>query len=93
MKKINCIVADLLDWGKPYPTGAVAYSGNDVIASEYCETPEEFREFFSEISARIEPETTLQFRLDADDIPGIMNELLLIKAAFERTLEEKEVRP
>ena len=77
------VVANLADWSKPYPTGAIVYAEAVVLKSEYCDTPEEYKAFFEEMKEVITPETRLEIRIDADDLDEITKDLCRIREAFE----------
>ena len=65
---IDTILIDIEDWGMHMPTGAIAYDSGKVVDSAYCDTVEEFREFFEKIKPRLYPIARLSFRVDSGDL-------------------------
>lgn len=62
------ITVCLEDWAQPYPTGALAKMVTEVVDSEYCDTAEEFEDFFWRHSDEIDCDTRLVFHLASEDI-------------------------
>ena len=85
---VTKVMVDLTDWSRPYPTGAVAYSGDLVVASEYCETQEEFREFLDELKEGIAADTEIHVHMDMEDIEAVTPLVLQIRADFRKLREE-----
>lgn len=82
--EIDKIVIDLTEWGSPFPTGILAYSGDDVVASSYCESEDEFMEFFNENKEYFSSDCRFCMSADISDIESITPFLLNIREAIRR---------
>lgn len=68
VKEINRVVVDLVDWSHSYPTGSVAFYYDEPVASEWCDTVEEFKEFFEGIKPNLCEDAILEVRMDMTDL-------------------------
>ena len=84
---IDKIIAHLEDFSRRSPMGVVAYDGDSVVDSNYCDDENDLKEFFEEHSDEISPTALLYIQVDAEDLPLYADDLkdfsLKIKAAFE----------
>ena len=67
-KPITKIELCLTSWTEHYPTGAVAYNGDEMIDSDYCDTVEEYKEFIDRIAPFCTPWTSVFASIDPEDI-------------------------
>lgn len=69
MANIHTVTVDLSNWTRSYPTGAVAYDFDYAVTdSDYCDTVEEFADFFRRQGSKINGHTELHFVIDSSDI-------------------------
>ena len=89
---ITKIVVDLENWGKPYPTGIVAYDYKEnVVKSEYCDEEKEFMAFIDDCKEDIYEDVELMIHVNADDFfNNSLNYLVsAIKVKFLFVRDEK----
>ena len=62
------VVLDLTNWSRWGPSGVILKDGQDVIASEYIDSPEDFREFLKDIS--VDASCEMNIEASANDFLG-----------------------
>lgn len=61
-------VVDLSNWGKPFPMGVIAFDDSGKVYSEYCDTVEEFSDFFKAHKGNYNEDTVLSFIIDPNEL-------------------------
>lgn len=88
---IKEVFVDLRDWGRQYPTGAIAYDADrNCVDSEYCDTVEEFKEFFERNRSRIR-DAELTFSVNAEELENCLPVAFRIRSAFDACIRKSRL--
>lgn len=88
---IDSVVVDLPDWYGRHPTGAIAYSSDLCVCSDYCDSVEDYEEFFDLIKDNLHINVRFTVNMDMDALGDTVPFAEKVKEAFDKVNKERGI--